>query len=280
MCRMSTRRCRPRFDEVDVKDGMNLHGRGKFEANGDGVDDFEDSKGTNESIVELVGWSIRREIATRELDKLTDLIIGFRSASIVCRIGVGLLGVNEISASVVVSGLDSFGEIDGCWDIRIGDSDLRLRMISEACEERGLLGRGISGVVVSEFGERQERSPVVLKMTGVLAKVLLENLIGSFGLAIRLRMKGCREHRFDLSKAKDFFPELRGECRSSVGDDIVREAMEADNLTDELTGKIDGSVGCLGRNEMSHFRKSVDDHQDGVVTLGVGELRDMIHRQG
>lgn len=54
--------------------------------------------------------------------------------------------------------------------------------------------------------------------------------------------------------------------------------MESDNVVEELTCKVWGSVCGLGWNEVSHLAEPVNDDKDGVVATRGRELGDVIHR--
>src|ERR1700726_1623010 len=70
------------------------------------------------------------------------------------------------------------------------DSECAAWMETVVGEERRHASGRVLGVVVGEFGERQDVEPVVLLMVTEDPEILFEDLVDAFRLAIRLRMKG------------------------------------------------------------------------------------------
>ena len=65
-------------------------------------------------------------------------------------------------------------------------------MVSVVGVEWGDSCGGVLGIIIDEFGEGKELVPIILLIVTEDAEVLLEDLVYSFHLAIRLWMKGCR----------------------------------------------------------------------------------------
>src|SRR5882724_10502963 len=64
------------------------------------------------------------------------------------------------------------------------------RMEAFVGEEWGDRGRRVRSVVVHELGKRKEVDPIVLLVVDVHPKILFQDLVDLFGLAIRLRVIG------------------------------------------------------------------------------------------
>ena len=95
-------------------------------------------------------------------------------------------------------------------------------------------GRNLSGcmrsVVVSEFGEREERNPIVLLVVDIDAKILFEDLVNSLGLSIGFGVVGCRKVRFDVEESGERFPEARNEVFSAIRDDVGGSAVFREDM--------------------------------------------------
>jgi hypothetical protein len=79
-------------------------------------------------------------------------------------------------------------------------------------EEGGHADGGVEGVVVREFGHWEEVMPVVLSIVAEGSKILLEDLVDSLRLSVRLGVEGCREVGLDVQEAFDFGPPLGGKA--------------------------------------------------------------------
>ena len=75
-----------------------------------------------------------------------------------------------------------------------------LRVIPLICEEGRDLSRGMGGVIVGEFREREVRCPIILLIISVYAEVLFEDLIDALGLSVGLGVVGGREVGGDVEK--------------------------------------------------------------------------------
>src|SRR5882724_1388457 len=64
-------------------------------------------------------------------------------------------------------------------------------------EEWGDHGRRVQSVVVRKLGKRKEVDPIVLLVVDVHPKILFQDLVDPFGLAIRLRVIGGRKVGLD-----------------------------------------------------------------------------------
>ena len=64
-------------------------------------------------------------------------------------------------------------------------------MKSLVSEERGDHGRRVQSVVVCKLGQWEEVVPIFLLVVDVHPKILFQDLVDSFSLAISLRVVGC-----------------------------------------------------------------------------------------
>ena len=83
-------------------------------------------------------------------------------------------------------------------------------------EERRDLGGSMLSIVIREFREGKYVEPVVLLVVAKGSQILFHDLIDTFRLAVRLRVKGCRLVTFDIPK----FVEPRGKVRSELSSSI------------------------------------------------------------
>jgi len=104
----------------------------------------------------------------------------------------GLVDPLEALEKFFGKGVDGFGS----W---VSHLDRATGMSSVISIEGGNLGGGMFGVVIGEFCEGEEVVPVVLLIVTEDAEVLLQDLVYSFGLAIRLRVIRCGPVPLDLA---------------------------------------------------------------------------------
>ena len=64
-------------------------------------------------------------------------------------------------------------------------------------EERGDHGRRVRSIVVCKLGQGKEVDPIVLLVVDVHPKILFQDLVDPFGLAIHLRVIGGRKVGLD-----------------------------------------------------------------------------------
>ncbi len=102
-------------------------------------------------------------------------------------------------------------EFGGCgiheWR-RTGGVRKDLRIPSIEYHERTLACRAVNPIVVGKFSEWEPVAPVGLLIVDEDSEVLLDLLVDSFCLAIRLRMEGSRGIRRDVEHSVKFFHEL------------------------------------------------------------------------
>ncbi len=82
--------------------------------------------------------------------------------------------------------------------------------------ERAFAGSAVDSIVVHELSEWEPIGPVVSSIVHEDLEILLDFLVNSFGLAIRLWMKGGRCVGCDVEESIQFLHELGDELRASV----------------------------------------------------------------
>jgi hypothetical protein len=96
--------------------------------------------------------------------------------------------VNPLKAleKFLCQGVDGFGP-------RIGDLDGAAGVSAIVSIEGGDLRRGVFRVIVGELCKGEQIIPIVLLVITEDAEILLQDLVYSLCLSIRLRMIGCQE---------------------------------------------------------------------------------------
>jgi hypothetical protein len=70
--------------------------------------------------------------------------------------------------------------------------------------------------------------------------------------------------------------DLGGELRAAVADELKREAMESENFIVIDVGYTFGCDVGVARKGMNEFAVVVGEYNNGVVTIGFGELCDEV----
>jgi len=78
-----------------------------------------------------------------------------------------------------------------------------MRMKPFVCEERCDIGCQMGCVVICKLGDWQLGNPVILLIVDENAKVLFEDLVDSFGLAVGLRMISSRQIHLDVEESTE-----------------------------------------------------------------------------
>jgi hypothetical protein len=68
--------------------------------------------------------------------------------------------------------------------------------------------------------------------------------------------------------------------RSSVGHDVGRYAVFREYVSFENVGQVLGGDGRIRGDEDCHLRESIDDYEDGIVSIGFWKFFDEVHRDG
>ena len=135
--------------------------------------------------------------------------------------------------------------------------------------ERSAADGGMERVVVSELGVGNLSGPVGLQPVPPFAQVKLDELIGAFGLAISLRVKGGGELNINAQPKADLSPDCIDELRASIGGDGIRGTVLAVVFGEPRAAHAD-RVDFLDRVEECVFGEAVDNHHDIGAFLPVG----------
>ncbi|KNZ77542.1 hypothetical protein J132_05167 [Termitomyces sp. J132] len=120
-------------------------------------------------------------------------------------------------------------------------------------------------VVVLEFGIRKEFVPVILALIAEEAEILFQLLVYMFCLAIRLWMVG--------SGGVELHSEQLVELTGEIGD-----AVELPDVPPVQVCSAYGRAGGVGWNEVCSLAIQVHHHHDCIVTMGIRELYNEVHR--
>lgn len=72
-------------------------------------------------------------------------------------------------------------------------------------------------------------------------------------------------------------PEVGDEVLPAIGYDVSQYAMFREYVAKEYLSEIGCSIRAFCGNEDRHFRESIDDNQDAVVSVRVWESFDEVH---
>ncbi len=173
-------------------------------------------------------WSWEVEVGRVQPDLVTDLVVARRRfLFVVLSFHVGRCLLQRV-AGFSMNVAHRRYELLCRW---VGDGVVvrgvrnKTRVSSIQDEERALARCAVDPIVVCEFCERQPVGPVVLSIVNEDSEILLNLLVNSFGLAIRLRMPGGRCIWRDIKQSVKLLHELGDELRSSVADYDLRHAV-------------------------------------------------------
>ena len=153
-------------------------------------------------------------MTAQQPDLVSDREVRCREAAAIRKVGVGEESVGNGGGGGGVKLLEAVDVVkcgrDGRGGGRGGDSTRRFkaRMEAQGSKEGGHADGRVEGVVVGEFEDGKERSPVILVVVDKYAEVLLDRLVESFCLAVRLWVEGCREIGLDLEETLNLCPPL------------------------------------------------------------------------
>jgi hypothetical protein len=125
-------------------------------------------------------------------------------------------------------------------------------------------------IVVLELGHRQEIIPVILSLIDEDAKILLQLLIDSFGLPIRLRMIGRRGCDSDRQQAVQLSSELPNELDTSVRNHVSRQTMQLPHMVQEESRCSSRRDGGVRGDEVRSLRNRIHHIHDCIVAMGFG----------
>ena len=192
--------------------------------------------------------------------------------------GVTILGVFDVFDKFVVEDTEAFSVFfgSGNGDLRLLEVDGEARMVTVVGIKRRVIGGFLNGVVVCEFGDREEGDPVVLLVVAVDAEILFDDLVHAFGLAVSLRVERGGQTRLGTEEFREGCPELRGEDRSTIGHEGFWEAVESDDVVHKQASEFRGGRGLVARDEVSHLGEAIHKNEESIVTFREGEIYDKV----
>jgi hypothetical protein len=106
-------------------------------------------------------------------------------------------------------------------------------VVSIVCKERCLFGGRVYCVVIGKLSKREEVDPIILLVIYKTAEILLEDLIDSFSLSIRLWVKGRGQVDLCTQELEQAGPEFRSKLGATIGNHIIRQAMKSHHVFEE-----------------------------------------------
>jgi hypothetical protein len=257
------------LEKRDVEHGMDLHGRGKLEAEGCLANLGGDGERAESLVIELVAGTSRIDVASEKPDLITDLKWRGLFHLAVVEAGLGRSGVDKGARELLVEITERVDEVFSCRVGRVASGRHCCAwddgMVAVVGEERGVAGRCVDRVVVGKLGAGQKLLPVVLLVVAEGTEILFQDLVDTFSLAITLWMERGRHVWLHVEEGNEVAPEVGGEDLVTVGHDVCWQTVEAVDVAEEETGNV-GRDGCgLGRDEMGHLGEAVDHDKDRVV---------------
>ena len=126
---------------------------------------------------------------------------------------------------------------------------------------------GMDAGVDDEFGHGKVLVPVGLSAIDVQANVVLDFLIGAFGLSVGLRVVGGGEAGSDSKALEEVAHELGGELGSAVAGERERESMESEDFAVvDVGGSFRTDFGLAGES-VDEFGVVVGEYDDGIVSV-------------
>lgn len=250
------------FEETDVEDRMDLHGRRELESKSRPADLFRDGERAEALVVELVAGSGCLDVTSEEPHLVAFLEPrGFPDLAVV-EIGLGCRGISKVRGKVLVDVTEGLGQSFDRWVGRLAgvDGGWKRGMVAVVGDERCLAGRCVGGVVICEFREREQLLPIVLLVVAEYPQILLQDLVDSFRLAVTLWVEGCRQVGLDVHAGQELSPKPGGEDFVAIRHDVGRETMEATDVPEEESSDLRG-CGCgFGGHEVRHLGETI--HRD------------------
>ena len=131
-------------------------------------------------------------------------------------------------------------------------------------------------VVVAEFCQRKEASPVGLLVVAVHSQVLLQHRVEPLRLAICLRVERGRPIGSNATELQETAPEVGREDRITIAHQGFRQAVNPNDVVKEQGRHVRCRHGFGCRDEHRSLRQAVDHHQNGIVVVAGRQVRDPI----
>jgi hypothetical protein len=219
----------------NVKDRVNsTHVSGKFNGEGSGTGLADNFIRTVELLRELLRRPGRSESFGIDVDFVPNRDFGINDSSFIHRTLIALLSSSHLVSEFLVKGVEICDEISGPsgGEITLGvDGDRRV--IAFVGEEGGNARSVIRGVVVSEFSEGKEQTPVVLHVVAVHPDVLFQSLVDTLGLSIGGRMVAGGEVETHIKRFSQGSGEMVNKLGAPIRGDMTRNSVLGEDVKDE-----------------------------------------------
>jgi hypothetical protein len=120
------------------------------------------------------------------------------------------------------------------------------------------------------------RCPVVLPFVTKQAKVLFDFLVLALYFAVTLRMVGSSKTGLDTKVLIEGSHETSGEMRAPIGEDLLRDSVEAEYIGVMDVGGTFGYKVRLAGHEVALIRVMVNVYADGIESVRSGKLDDKV----
>ncbi|KNZ74854.1 hypothetical protein J132_05852 [Termitomyces sp. J132] len=133
-------------------------------------------------------------------------------------------------------------------------------------------------VIILEFSIGEEFVPVILALVVKEAEILFQLLVYTLHLAIGLWMVGSSCVELYSKQLVELAGELHYELWFPIQDIGIGEAVELPDIPLVQVCSTHGRAGCVGWNEVHSLAIQVHHHHDCIVTMGIKELYNEVHR--
>ena len=149
-------------------------------------------------------------------------------------------------------------------------------METVVCVERAQCRGRMLGVVVAEFCQWEEASPVGLLVVCIDAEVLFRHGVQPLRLPVRLGMKRRGAVGPDTTQLQQPPPEMGGEHRIAIAYQSVRKTVSSNHMLEEKGRHVRGCPRFCCRDEVGRLSEAVHDHEDSIVVVAGRQICDPV----
>lgn len=146
--------------------------------------------------------------------------------------------------------------------------------------ECSLTNGEIRTVIVSKLSHPELIRSVRLEIIGAEAQHVFNLDVGLLGLSVHLGVEQSQEVKASSHGGGKIAPPLRVEGCAAIAETQGRVAMRADNVTEEAPCQDAVVVRGVDRNKVDKLGETIDDHEDGIEPVGLGEGTNVVPRDG
>jgi hypothetical protein len=145
-----------------------------------------------------------------------------------------LLSSSHLVSEFLVERVEVRDKISGPsgGEIPLGMDGVR-RVIAFVGEEGSNTRSVVRGVVVSEFSEGKEQTPVVLHVVAVHPNILFQSLVDTLGLSVGGRMVAGGEVETHIKRFSQRSGEMVNKLGAPIGGDVTRNSVLGEDVKDE-----------------------------------------------